>query len=112
MKRQPAALALCLGLAAVALGGSALRSQPRSEEAGPEAFSFRVLATGLEFPFEITWGPDGYLWVTERGTKRVTRVRPSDGVKSTVLTIPEVLYTDGTQDGLLGMALDPGLLKG
>ena len=31
-----------------------------------EGFTLSVLTTGLEYPWEITWGPDGHLWVTER----------------------------------------------
>lgn len=75
-----------------------------------ETFSFRVLATGLEGPWEITWGPDDHIWVTEREGKRVTRVDPASGSKVTAATISEV-YQDYGQDGLLGMALHPGLLK-
>src|SRR6202007_28010 len=40
---------------------------------------------------------------------RVTRVRPSDGSKEPAIVITDLL-TDGP-GGLLGMALDPGLLK-
>jgi len=76
-----------------------------------EPFSFKVVATGLLNPWEITWGPDDNLWVTERTGKRVTRVNPADGSKSTAATIDEV-FTNHGQDGLLGMALHPGLLRG
>ena len=76
-----------------------------------EPFSSRVVTTGLESPWEIVWGPDDYIWVTERVAKRVTRVNPADGSKSAVATISEV-YQDHGQDGLLGMALHPGLLRG
>ena len=41
----------------------------------PESFTSRVVTSGLESPWEITWGPDGFLWVTERVGKRVVRVR-------------------------------------
>ena len=71
----------------------------------------RVVATGLADPFQIVWGPDGYLWVTERTAGRITRVRPSDGFKAVAITIAGVLQGDGG-NGLLGMALDPGLLNG
>ena len=33
---------------------------------GPESFSMRVVASDLAGPWEITWGPDGILWITER----------------------------------------------
>ncbi len=69
----------------------------------------RVVATGLSNPFQVIWGPDDYLWVTERTAGRITRVRPSDGSKTVAISIGDVL-ADGP-GGLLGMALDPGLLK-
>ena len=72
-----------------------------------EGFTFRVVTTGLQNPWEITWGPDQNLWVTERTGKKVTRVNPSDGTKTTMVTIDEVFQNHG-QDGLLGMALHPG----
>jgi len=75
-----------------------------------EGFTFRVVTTGLQNPWEITWGPDQNLWVTERTGKKVTRVNPSDGTKTTMVTIDEVFQNHG-QDGLLGMALHPGLLR-
>ena len=58
----------------------------------------------------MVWGPDDYLWVTERTAGRVTRVLPSDGSTTPAIAIGDVL-ADGP-GGLLGMALDPGLLKG
>jgi PQQ-dependent dehydrogenase (s-GDH family) len=75
-----------------------------------EPFAFRVVTTGLLNPWEITWGPDQNLWVTERTGKKVTRVNPADGTKTTAVTIDEVFQNHG-QDGLLGMALHPGLLR-
>ena len=75
-----------------------------------ESFTTRVVTTGLENPWEIAWGPDGYIWVTERVGKRVTRVNPADGAKSVAITISEVFQNHG-QDGLLGMALHPDLLR-
>jgi len=73
-------------------------------------FVKRVVTSGLANPFQVIWGPDDYLWVTERTAGRVTRVLPSDGSKEPAITIDDLL-TDGP-GGLLGMALDPGLLKG
>ena len=76
-----------------------------------DQFEKRVVTTGLANPFQLVWGPDDHLWVTERTAGRITRVRLADGAKTTAVTIADVLQHDGP-GGLLGMALDPGLLKG
>ena len=91
---------LALGYEVLALGGGAAQSAP------PERFTMRVVATGLEGPWEIAWGPDRQLWVTERTGKRVVRIDPATGVKTVALTIPDVHQTV-SQDGLLGLALHP-----
>jgi PQQ-dependent dehydrogenase (s-GDH family) len=64
----------------------------------------------LANPFQVVVGPDGDLWVAERTAGRIVRVRPPDGSKTTAIALDGVL-TDGP-GGLLGMALDPELLKG
>ena len=104
------------GIAALlALGMVAAQASPdnprNKHNIGPEHFTMRVVASGLGNPWEITWGPDGYLWVTERSAFRVTRVNPADGSKRIALTIDDA-YQSVDQDGLLGLALDPDLLKG
>jgi PQQ-dependent dehydrogenase (s-GDH family) len=102
-----ASCSLVMGLLAVQAGSRVAVAAPT------ESFSSRVLATGLGNPWEITWGPDGFLWVTEQDTGEISRVRPSDGATTTVLDISEVLLSDpGAQDGLLGMALDPAWTTG
>jgi PQQ-dependent dehydrogenase (s-GDH family) len=70
----------------------------------------RVVASGLESPWEVTWGPDNWLWVTERVGKRIVRINPVDGTRAVATTIPDVSVTF-SQDGLLGLALHPDLLK-
>jgi PQQ-dependent dehydrogenase (s-GDH family) len=77
----------------------------------PETFALRVVATGLQDPSEVTWGPDGHLWITERTGKRVVRVNPADGSVKPVVTIDEVLQALA-QEGLQGLALHPQLLRG
>ena len=52
-------------------------------------FSGSVLATGLEMPWEITLGPDKFLWLTERMGKRVSRIDLDTGEKSVALDIDE-----------------------
>lgn len=78
---------------------------------GPESFVSRVVADNLAGPWEVSWGPDAFLWITERVGKRVTRVDPTDGSRTVAVTIDEVHQTLN-QDGLLGLALHPDLLKG
>jgi PQQ-dependent dehydrogenase (s-GDH family) len=77
---------------------------------GPEQFSVRVAASGLENPWQMRWGPDGRVWITERTGRRVVRVNPADGSKRVVLTIADAVQRHG-QDGVLGLALHPDLLN-
>jgi PQQ-dependent dehydrogenase (s-GDH family) len=51
----------------------------------------------------MIWGPDNFLWVTEKLGKRIDRINPADGAKTTVLTIDQIAAS-GSQDGLLGLA--------
>jgi PQQ-dependent dehydrogenase (s-GDH family) len=73
-------------------------------------FTRRVVASGLGDPYEIVWGPDARLWVTEKSGLRVTRVDPRTGATSTAATIPDAHHSPGGQDGVLGLALHPLLL--
>ncbi len=77
-----------------------------------QPFSSRVVTTGLKAPWEILWGPDDHLWVTERTGGRVVRVNPADGVVTPAATIAEVYPGSSWHEGLLGMALHPDLLRG
>ena len=108
MNRNLSAFAAIAGIASLgvtALGTLQGGNPPR------ETFAKRVVTTGLANPFQVVWGPDDHLWITERTGSRITRVQPSDGSKTTAITMGEVLQADGP-GGLLGMALDSGLLKG
>jgi PQQ-dependent dehydrogenase (s-GDH family) len=106
---------VCGALAAVALTSVAHAQtavNPRAVWADPaETFSTRVVATGLEDPWEVAWGPDGHLWLTERVGKRVVRVDPTSGARKVAAVIDEVQQALA-QDGLLGLALHPQLLRG
>ena len=77
-----------------------------------QPFAFRVVASGLKGPWEITWGPDNRLWMTERLSGRVSRVNPADGAITPAVVIDEVYFGTSWHEGLLGMALHPDLLKG
>lgn len=63
-----------------------------------------VVGTGISRPWEILWGPDNFIWMTERNGK-VSRVNPKTGALSPLLTIPDAVQ-DG-EGGLLGMVLHP-----
>ncbi|MGK3966576.1 glucose/sorbosone family PQQ-dependent dehydrogenase [Sorangium sp. So ce118] len=79
--------------------------------AGEAAFASREITRDLAYPMRLLWGPDGFLWLTERTGKRVVRVNPEDGARTTAITIEEV-FQSGGQDGLLALALHPDLLRG
>lgn len=67
----------------------------------------RDVVTGLNTPWEILWGPDNWIWVTER-SGRISRVNPQSGELRPVYTIPDVHQTG--ESGLLGMTLHPNFL--
>lgn len=96
---------------AVLLGHVFAQDGPESVIRGTKRFEKRVLAAGLAGPWEITWGPDNMLWVTERSGKRILRIDPATGVQKVAAKIDEV-SAPGGQDGLLGLALHPDLLRG
>lgn len=98
---------------ALALTPIMISAQDGPESVLPPSKQFRrtVIASGLAGPWEVTWGPDNMLWITERLAKRVTRIDPSNGKQSVAITINEI-SAPGGQEGLLGMALHPDLLKG
>lgn len=110
--RAPVRLVLFSALVAAAAAVTLGAQNPRDlHRPGPESFTTRILASGLGNPWEITWGPDDQLWVTERTAFKVTRINPVDGSKKVALTVDDA-FQAVDQDGLLGMALHPGLLKG
>jgi glucose/arabinose dehydrogenase len=64
----------------------------------------RVLTEKLSQPWEILWGPDNFIWMTER-TGRISRVDPATGGVTPLIVEEEV--TSRGEGGLLGMALHP-----
>jgi len=63
-----------------------------------------TVASGLDTPWEILWGPDDHIWITER-YGRVSRLNPETGEINELAIIDEV-HEQG-ESGLLGMALHP-----
>ncbi|TPN88674.1 PQQ-dependent sugar dehydrogenase [Aquimarina algicola] len=64
----------------------------------------RTVIETLSVPWEIIWGPDNFLWVTERNGK-ISRINPDTGTQQELLTINAV--TSIQESGLLGMVLHP-----
>jgi aldose sugar dehydrogenase len=71
----------------------------------PAELRYRILTHYLNQPWEILWGPDNHIWMTQRsGT--VSRVNPATGGDPFIVyTIPEVSAQG--EGGLLGMVLHP-----
>jgi len=70
--------------------------------------SVQLVPSGtFNFPYEISYGPNDSLWVTERVGKKVVVVSPVNGGRRTVLTLTSVVYQSGGQDGLMGLAFHP-----
>ena len=63
-----------------------------------------TLVSGVNIPWELTWGPDDMLWCTTREGD-VLRIDPASGAYDTVLELN--VDDSGTEPGLLGMALHP-----
>ncbi|MBA9076820.1 PQQ-dependent sugar dehydrogenase [Rufibacter quisquiliarum] len=104
------------------------RATKAQQVTGPkgEVFMVRVVKAHLSDPWEVTYGPDQHLWVTEAKGYRVNRINPATGAQTVLLDlnnaknfprydkIPDSL--DGgkpwPQGGLMGLALHPQLLTG
>jgi aldose sugar dehydrogenase len=63
-----------------------------------------TIITGLDTPWEILWGTDNHIWITERQGK-ISRLNPATGEHKNLLTITGV--HEQSESGLLGMALHP-----
>jgi glucose/arabinose dehydrogenase len=87
---------------------SAPNEQTLSAKAKPDAMGnlkTRVVNNSLNFPWEILWGPDNFIWFTER-EGRVSKINPETGQVIPIATIADVATTTNF-NGLLGMALHP-----
>ena len=62
----------------------------------------RVILDNLSFPWDIFYGPDDHIWMTEKGG-RISRVNPETGEVIPLITIDDVVARG--EGGLLGIAL-------
>jgi PQQ-dependent dehydrogenase (s-GDH family) len=80
-----------------------------------EPFTRRTVISGLNSPWEVTYGPNDSLWITENVSYLVKRVSVSTGAATTLLNLSGIKnFSPGDggrwpQGGLMGMALHPAL---
>jgi len=79
-----------------------LHSQIQLEETTVDS---STIIYGLDIPWEIQWGPDNWIWTTER-FGRVSRINPVTGEQVIILDIQDKVLQSG-ESGLLGMVLHP-----
>lgn len=85
--------------------------------AQPQAFTKRVVASGFNSAWEVVYGPNDSLWVTENKAYTISRVNIANGVKTQLIdlraTDPSINFTSGSgtqpQGGLMGLAIHPNL---
>jgi len=70
-----------------------------------QSFQKDTVATNLDTPWEILWGPDNQIWMTER-YGRVSKLNPVTNQVTPLVEIPGV--HEQSESGLLGMTLHPG----
>lgn len=96
-KRGTLATVLCLY-------GLALSAQT-SIMVGSTEVNVAVKATGLNVPWDMVVGPDGWIWFTEIDG-HVSRLNPDDSTIEPIYTVPDVHET-GLGGGLQSMAFHP-----
>lgn len=57
----------------------------------------------LNVPWALHYGPDGYLWITEKHDGVVVRVNPANAERDELIKLADLSSTGG-QDGLLGIS--------
>ncbi len=108
--RYPNILFLLIGV--ILIAGSCDKSDENSSGPDPEpnwpSDSIRTVKSGLNFPWEILWGKDNNIWMTERNGK-ISKVDPVTGNTSFEYQVTDV-QPQG-EGGLLGMVQHPDFLN-
>ena len=73
---------------------------------GNTTLTEREVIGNLNIPWEIKWGYDGFIWMTER-PGIVSRVNVESGEKNVILDIQNTVYSGNNEAGLLGMEFHP-----
>ena len=93
-----ATLAVGVGILLAASRGSGLAQLQAAE------FEATVVTSGLDTPWDMIWGPDSMIWVSERGG-RISRIDPRSGRRTTLGEVDGVVARG--ESGLMGIALHP-----
>jgi aldose sugar dehydrogenase len=99
---------LILSGVAVALVGIASVRPGGQRPSAFEDFTATVITGSLDTPWDMEWGPDSIIWVSER-SGRISRVDPRTGARTTAGTVADV-YESG-EGGLMGIALHPDFAR-
>ena len=91
--------------AGVALATCDARTPPTTSVSAP--FDAVTLVTGLSTPWDLAWGPDSMIWVSERGGT-ISRVDPSTGSRSIAGKLD---VREAGESGLMGIAFDPDFTR-
>ncbi len=81
-------------------------------QAQNESFTMSQIGANnlLTTPWDLHYGPDGFLWITEREEGVIVRINPETAERDLLVDIPDVFSSSG-QDGLLGMVLHDSILE-
>src|SRR5687767_6345827 len=71
-------LTLLVAISSCDKKSSSAPNAPQPEDTAAVEIKTTILAQNLTLPWEILWGPDNFIWMTERGG-RVSRVHPESG---------------------------------
>lgn len=96
--------ALVLAALAACTADAADPTSAQGQAPSRDDLQVEALASNLDTPWDLVWGPDGMIWFTERAG-RVSRVDPSTGDVALIGEVPGV-YERG-EAGLMGMAFHP-----
>jgi len=104
--RHPLVLFILVG----AMIAGACKKNETNNNPGPEwpADSIRTVKSGLNFPWEILWGKDDHIWMTERNGK-ISKIDPLTGNTIFEYQVTEVAAQG--EGGLLGMVQHPDFLS-
>lgn len=72
------------------------------------ALGVSVIADSLQVPWEIAWGPDDHIWITEQ-SGIISKINPVNGRKEVLLNLDKVWMR--RTSGLLGMVVHPNQAK-